>query len=50
MKIKKIDHLVLTVNDIHMTTTFYTDVLGMTVAHNTTGRKSLRFGEKNQLA
>jgi catechol 2,3-dioxygenase-like lactoylglutathione lyase family enzyme len=46
MKIKKLDHLVLTVNDIDMTITFYTDVLDMTVAHTAAGRKSLRFGKQ----
>jgi hypothetical protein len=46
MKIKKLDHLVLTVNDIDRTITFYTDVLDMTVAHTSGGRKSLRFGKQ----
>jgi catechol 2,3-dioxygenase-like lactoylglutathione lyase family enzyme len=46
MKINKLDHLVLTVNDIDMTITFYTDVLDMTVAHTAGGRKSLRFGKQ----
>jgi catechol 2,3-dioxygenase-like lactoylglutathione lyase family enzyme len=46
MKIKKLDHLVLTVNDIDMTITFYTEVLDMTVEHTAAGRKSLRFGKQ----
>jgi catechol 2,3-dioxygenase-like lactoylglutathione lyase family enzyme len=45
MRVNHLDHLVLTVEDIHASIAFYTRVLGM---HETTfarGRKSLAFGQ-----
>ena len=44
MKIKCIDHLVFTVQDIDATIAFYTRVLGMTAATFAEGRKALVFG------
>ncbi|HET7068976.1 MAG TPA: VOC family protein [Nocardioides sp.] len=44
MRIDRIDHLVLTVEDLDRTIAFYVDVLGMTEATFGSGRKSLLFG------
>ncbi|SDP94048.1 Catechol 2,3-dioxygenase [Mucilaginibacter sp. OK268] len=46
MKIDRIDHLVLTVNDIETTCAFYTNVLGMEVETFGEGRKALKFGNQ----
>jgi catechol 2,3-dioxygenase-like lactoylglutathione lyase family enzyme len=42
--IDRIDHLVLTVDDIERTIGFYVDVLGMTEVTFGSGRKTLTFG------
>lgn len=44
VEIDHLDHLVLTVQDINRTCTFYTTVLGMKVITFTGGRKALQFG------
>jgi catechol 2,3-dioxygenase-like lactoylglutathione lyase family enzyme len=44
VRIDRIDHLVLTVEDLDRTIAFYVDVLGMTEATFGSGRKSLLFG------
>jgi catechol 2,3-dioxygenase-like lactoylglutathione lyase family enzyme len=44
MKIDSIDHLVLTVKDIEMTSDFYSRVLGMEIVTFGSGRKALSFG------
>lgn len=44
MKINRLDHLVLTVNDIEATCSFYKRVLGMEVVVFGGGRKALAFG------
>lgn len=44
MKIRAIDHLVLTVADINRTLAFYTQVLGMEEITFGEGRKALLFG------
>jgi len=46
MKIDRIDHLVLTVNDIESTCTFYANVLGMEIETFARGRKALKFGNQ----
>jgi catechol 2,3-dioxygenase-like lactoylglutathione lyase family enzyme len=46
MTIDKIDHLVLTVNDIEATCKFYATVLGMQVETFAEGRKALKFGSQ----
>ena len=46
MKIKTIDHLVLTVRDIKATAEFYESVLGMTVVVFGEGRTALKFGNQ----
>ena len=46
LKINQIDHLVLTVADIHRTCDFYREVLGMEVVHFGTGRVALSFGQQ----
>jgi len=43
MKINRLDHLVLTVNDIDSTCDFYQKIMGMEVKEKE-GRKSLHFG------
>jgi catechol 2,3-dioxygenase-like lactoylglutathione lyase family enzyme len=43
--LEQIDHIVLTVANIHATTDFYTEVLGMDVA-TFDGRTALRFGDQ----
>lgn len=46
MKIRKIDHLVLTVKDIDETVCFYRDILGMEEVVFGAGRRALRFGSQ----
>jgi len=46
MKIKNIDHLVLTVRDINQTLSFYMDVLGMEKHSLSDGRVALLFGSQ----
>ena len=46
MKIDSLDHLVLTVNNINETVTFYTRVLGMDVVSFGQGRQALIFGSQ----
>jgi catechol 2,3-dioxygenase-like lactoylglutathione lyase family enzyme len=42
--IDRIDHMVLTVDDLERTLAFYVDVLGMTEVSFGSGRKALTFG------
>ncbi len=44
MEIDSLDHLVLTVRDIHATVSFYSRVLGMEVVTFGSNRKALSFG------
>ncbi|MBE3561567.1 MAG: VOC family protein [Ktedonobacteraceae bacterium] len=46
MQIDSIDHLVLTVRDIEVTCTFYSQVLGMQIVTFGNGRKALQFGSQ----
>lgn len=46
MKIKNIDHLVLTVADIEKTVDFYTSILGFEVVTFGENRKALTFGNQ----
>ena len=46
MKVKRLDHLVLTVNDIEATCRFYSTVLGMEILSFGSGRRALVFGEQ----
>lgn len=46
MKIRALDHLVLTVASIEATCAFYTRVLGMDVERFAEGRFALRFGDQ----
>ncbi len=46
MKIKHLDHLVLTVRDIEASCDFYSRVLGMRVVTFAGGRKALAFGRQ----
>ena len=46
IQLKRLDHLVLTVEDIDQTCTFYQEVLGMKVVTFGEGRKALHFGEQ----
>jgi len=46
MKIDSLDHLVLTVNDIKITSNFYSRVLGMEIVPFGGGRKALSFGSQ----
>ncbi|HWP58543.1 MAG TPA: VOC family protein [Candidatus Acidoferrales bacterium] len=46
MKVDRLDHLVLTVEDIDATCAFYTRVLGMEVVSFGAGRKALSFGSQ----
>lgn len=46
MKIKNIDHLVMTVRDIDQTLGFYVNVLGMEKQSFESGRVALLFGEQ----
>jgi catechol 2,3-dioxygenase-like lactoylglutathione lyase family enzyme len=45
MRVKQLDHLVLTVADIDQTVVFYRDVLGMEAVTFGEGRHALRFGD-----
>ena len=44
MHVDRLDHLVLTVDDVERTIAFYVDVLGMTEVTFGSGRKALTFG------
>ena len=46
IQLERLDHLVLTVEDIDETCTFYQKVLGMKVVTFGEGRKALHFGEQ----
>ncbi|MGO9613737.1 MAG: VOC family protein [Dissulfurispiraceae bacterium] len=46
MKIDRLDHLVLTVEDIQITSDFYSRVLGMEIVTLDNGRKALSFGSQ----
>jgi catechol 2,3-dioxygenase-like lactoylglutathione lyase family enzyme len=46
MEIDRLDHLVLTVQDIEATCAFYARVLGMTPVTFGAGRRALRFGRQ----
>lgn len=46
MRIDRLDHLVLTVNDLDATAEFYSRVLGMGVITFGNGRRALSFGEQ----
>ncbi len=46
MRIRRLDHLVLTAADIDATCDFYRDVLGMTVTTFGEGRKALVFADQ----
>ena len=46
MKVKSIDHIVITVKDIKSTVKFYQSVLGMTSEIFGDGRVALKFGEQ----
>ncbi len=46
MKIKNIDHIVLTVSDIDATIEFYQNVLGMETVNFAQGRTALTFGSQ----
>ena len=45
MKLSRLDHLVLTVSDINMTTEFYRRALGMRMQTFNDGRVALHFGQ-----
>lgn len=46
MKLIRLDHLILTVQNLDATCKFYTDVLGMEVVTFGNGRKALQFGQQ----
>ena len=46
MRLDRLDHLVLTVNDMETTCTFYEQVLGMQVETFGEGRVALHFGQQ----
>ena len=46
IQLERLDHLVLTVEDIETTYTFYQRVLGMEIKTFGEGRKALHFGEQ----
>jgi catechol 2,3-dioxygenase-like lactoylglutathione lyase family enzyme len=46
LEIERLDHLVLTVRDVHATCDFYSRVLGLKVETFEQGRKALRFGRQ----
>ena len=46
MVISRLDHLVLTVADLDVTCSFYSEVLGMRVVEFANGRKALQFGNQ----
>jgi len=46
MRVRSLDHLVLTVRDMRRTIAFYTEILGMEEVTFGAGRKALRFGHQ----
>jgi catechol 2,3-dioxygenase-like lactoylglutathione lyase family enzyme len=46
VRVRSLDHLVLTVRDPDRTVAFYTDVLGMEAVTFGEGRRALRFGDQ----
>jgi catechol 2,3-dioxygenase-like lactoylglutathione lyase family enzyme len=46
MQLDMLDHLVLTVQNIDVTCTFYQQVLGMQIIHFGSGRTALQFGQQ----
>ena len=46
MKVDRIDHIVLTVRNVEVTTAFYASVLGMEVRRFDGGRVALHFGDQ----
>ena len=46
LSIERIDHIVITVNDIEKTCRFYCDVLGMTETQYDDNRRALYFGRQ----
>lgn len=46
MQIERLDHLVLTVENLEATISFYTNILGMKVVEFGKGRKALQFGQQ----
>jgi catechol 2,3-dioxygenase-like lactoylglutathione lyase family enzyme len=46
MKVNKLDHLVITANNLDRTIPFYTRVLGMELKTSADGRKALQFGDQ----
>ncbi|PKQ88707.1 VOC family virulence protein [Paenibacillus sp. BGI2013] len=46
MQIERLDHLVLTVENLEATISFYTNILGMKVVEFSKGRKALQFGQQ----
>jgi catechol 2,3-dioxygenase-like lactoylglutathione lyase family enzyme len=46
VKVRRIDHVVLTVTDIELTIAFYERVLGMTAISFAGGRRALAFGDQ----
>jgi catechol 2,3-dioxygenase-like lactoylglutathione lyase family enzyme len=46
MRVRSLDHLVLTVRDLDRTIAFYRDVLGMEAVTFGEGRRALRFGDQ----
>ena len=46
MKIRQLDHLVLTVKNIEISCVFYSQILGMEVREFDNGRRSLHFGSQ----
>lgn len=46
IKLKKLDHLVLTVADMEATCEFYQEILGCEIVTFGAGRKALKFGEQ----
>lgn len=46
MRVRSLDHLVLTVRDLSRTIAFYTELLGMEEVTFGAGRKALRFGSQ----
>ncbi|MGB0604339.1 MAG: VOC family protein [Candidatus Latescibacterota bacterium] len=46
MRVERLDHLRLTVRDVEVTCTFYTQVLGMCEQRSDSGDRSLRFGNQ----
>ncbi|MFX3651399.1 MAG: VOC family protein [Paenibacillus sp.] len=46
MQLERLDHLVLTVENLEATILFYTNILGMRVVEFGQGRKALQFGQQ----